>query len=265
MYEFNYWLLEHLDEVTGVARFKIGLMSGKSKDFMRHVLLESHDIKMGDLLDICNALRIPVGCFFYVRGTESVTRPTPTFAYEAASFDTTVIGELLKGDRGRYGVPTYKVMNAAGHEDCRNRKWASDITRITAYTLVDLCNGMCINLSQIISCPMKSLPSCFTAKQFADRCESLKQANIPMNLKYNYPTRKERNETKRREEEQLKQMADTMAEMQKTLAAMQSTLREQQQRIDALSSENRHLREMGHISLAASPKVGYEKSEESNQ
>lgn len=103
---------------------------------------------MCDLMDICNTFHIPVGCFFYVSGTESVTRPTPAFAYEAASFDSVFINELLKGERGKFGVPAYKMMNAAEYEDCRNRKWASDFTRITAYTLVDLCNGMCINMQR---------------------------------------------------------------------------------------------------------------------
>lgn len=241
MYEFNYWLLEHLDEMTGVARFKIGLMSGKSKDFMRHVLNESHDIKMCDLMDICNTFHIPVGCFFYVSGTGSVTRPTPAFAYEAASFDSEFINELLKGERGRFGVPTYKLMNAAGYEDCRNRKWASDFTRITAYTLVNLCNGMCINMQHFITCPMKSIPSCFTDKQFADRCEALKQAVIPMNMKYNYPTPKERNEARQSKEEQIKQMTDAIAEIQNTLAKMQHIIQEQQQRIKLLEKGNRQL------------------------
>lgn len=179
--------------------------------------------------------------FLLCGGTESVTRPTPAFAYETASFDSVFINELLKGERGKFGVPAYKMMNAAGYEDCRNRKWASDFTRITAYTLVDLCNGMCINMQRIITCPMKSIPSFFTDKQFADRCEALKQATISMNIKYNYPTPKERNEAKRRKEEQIKQMTDEIAEMQNTLTIMQHIIQEQQQRIELLEKGNRQL------------------------
>ena len=261
MYEFNYWLLEHLDEVTGVARFKIGLMSGKSKDFMRHVLLESRDIKMGDLLDICNALRIPVGYFFYVRGTEPVVAISPSFAYEPATLTTPLVDELLRGERGKYGVPVFKVMSAVGHEDCRLRKWTKDFSKITARTLVNLCNGMRINMQRLVACPMKSVPSCFTTKQFTDRCEELCRTEINMNAKYDYPTKAERRAAKLREEEQMQQMMKKMTEMQQALADVQRTVQEQQQRLDALSSENRHLREMGHIGLAASPKVGYEKSD----
>ena len=260
MYEFNYWLLEHLDEVTGVARFKIGLQSGKSKDFMRHVLLESHDIKMGDLLDICNALRIPVGHFFYVRGTEPVTALAPSFTYEPATLTTTLVDELLRGERGKYGVPVFKVMSAVGHEDCRLRKWTKDFSKITARTLVALCNGMRINMQRLVTCPMKSVPSCFTAKQFTDRCEELCRTEMNMNAKYDYPTKAERRAEKQREAEQLQQMMKTMAEMQQALADVQRTVQEQQQRINALVKENHQLREMGHVGLAATPKVGYEKS-----
>lgn len=266
MYKFNYWLLEHLDKVTGVARFKIGLMSGKSKDFMRHVLLDSHDIKMGDLMDICNTFHIPIGCFFYAQGTEPVTRPTPNFAYEAASFDMTLLDELLKGERGKFGIPVYKLMNAAGNEDCRLRKWTNDITRITARTLVDLCNGVCINMPRIIACPMKSIPSCFTDKQFADRCETLKQAVISYNMKYDYPTEAQRRANKRKSEEQMKQMADAISELQKALDTMQREQHEMKRKIEDLRTENRRLTsENARLSIAASPDVSYEKSDIAEQ
>ena len=120
MYIFNFSLLERLDEVTGIARSRIGLMSGKSKDFMRHVVLESKNIKMGDLMDICDALRIPVGSFFYLEGTEAATTATPLFDYKPAQFDMTILGELLRGEKSRYEVPLYKIMNAAGNADCRS-------------------------------------------------------------------------------------------------------------------------------------------------
>ena len=164
MYEFNYWLLEHLDEVTGIARSRIGLMSGKSKDFMRHVLLESHDIKMGDLMDICDALRIGVGNFFYLEGTEPVREVAAIYDYKPAKFDMTILGELLRGEKSRYEVPLYKIMNAAGNADCRNRKWTKEIRHITARDLVKLCNGMRLGMHRIVACPMKSVPAAFTTK-----------------------------------------------------------------------------------------------------
>lgn len=264
MYEFNYWLLEHLDEVTGIARSRIGLMSGKSKDFMRHVLLESHDIKMGDLMDICDALRIGVGNFFYLDGTEPVREVAATYDYKPAKFDMTILGELLRGEKSRYEVPLYKIMNAAGNADCRNRKWTKDIRHITARDLVKLCNGMRLGMHRIVACPMKSVPAAFTMKQLDDRCAELCKERIRYDEKYGnvYAPKYRAARKAQKQAEAAEPSAAILENIQQMLVEMQRTQQAMQQQIDALTAENRHLREMGHIGLAASPKVGYEKSGE---
>ena len=261
MYIFNFSLLERLDEVTGIARSRIGLMSGKSKDFMRHVLLESKNIKMGDLMDICDALRIPVGNFFYLEGTEAAKTATPLFDYKPAQFDMTILGELLRGEKSRYEVPLYKIMNAAGNADCRNRKWTKNMRRITAHGLVKLCNGMCLGMHRVISCPMKSIPVAFTQKQLEDRCAELCVSRICADGKYGDKYKPKYRAEAKAARVAAKENAATLESIQKMLIEMRQTQQAMQQQIDALTAENRHLREMGHVGLAASPKVGYEKSE----
>ncbi len=264
MYEFNYWLLEHLDEVTGIKRAGIGLRAGKSKDFMRHVLLESHDIKMCDLLDICNALRIPIGSFFFIEGKEPVRNLTPSFDCKPAKLDVTIYEELMKGSEGRYRVAIYKIMYSIGIEDCHARSWTKNMERITARTLVRLCNAMCLDMTALIACPMKSVPSLYTVKQFETKCAELVETYVQYDGKY--AERLAANAAKKREKRQSlapDATAEKLANIQQMLMEMQRTQQDMQRQIEALRSENRRLvEENTRLSIVASPKVGYEKSGE---
>lgn len=261
MYEFNYWLLEHLDEVTGIKRAGIGLRAGKSKDFMRHVLLESHDIKMCDLLDICNALRIPIGSFFCIEGKEPVRNLTPSFDCKPAKLDVTVYEELMKGSEGRYRVPIYKIMYSIGIEDCHARSWTKNMERITARTLVRLCNAMCLDLTLLIACPMKSVPSVYTMKQFEGKCAELVETYVQYDGKYAERIAAAK-EAQRKARDVYKNKIDIikkMDEMERAMEEMRRAMAEQQREIDALREENRMLKEIGSIGLAASPNTPYDR------
>ncbi len=238
MYEFNYHLLERLDEVTGIARSRIGLMSGKSKDFMRHVILESRNIKMGDLMDVCDALRIPVGNFFYLKGTEAITTATAVFDYKPAQFDMTILGELLRGEKSRYEVPLYKIMNAAGNADCRNRKWTKDMRRITAQGLVKLCNGMCLGMHRIIACPMKSVPVAFTQKQLEERCAELCASRICADGKYGDKYKLKYRAEARAAREAAKENTATLESIQQMLVEIKQEQQEIKLQLEALRSKN---------------------------
>lgn len=234
---------------------------------MRHVLLESHDIKMCDLLDICNALRIPVGSFFCIEGKEPVRNLTPSFDYKPAKLDVTMYEELMKGNDGRYRVPTYKIMYAIGIEDCHARSWTKKMERITARTLVRLCNAMCLDLTLLIACPMKSVPSLYTVKQFEGKCAELVEKYVLYDGKY--AERLAANAAKKREKREKRQAATPDAtsakleSIQQMLVEMQRTQQDMQRQIEALRSENRRLvEENTRLSIVASPKVGYEKSGE---
>lgn len=248
MYEFNYHLLERLDEVTGIARSRIGLMSGKSKDFMRHVILESRNIKMGDLMDVCDALRIPVGNFFYLKGTEATTTATAVFDYKPAQFDMTILGELLRGEKSRFEVPLYKIMNAAGNADCRNRKWTKDMRRITAQGLVKLCNGMCLGMHRIIACPMKSVPVAFTQKQLEDRCAELCKERIRYDEKYGnaYAPKYRAARRERLQVEAAETSAVTLESIQQMLIEIKQEQQEIKLQLEALRSKNHSMSEQEH-------------------
>ena len=241
MYEFNYHLLEHLDEVTGIARSRIGLMSGKSKDFMRHVVLESCDIKMGDLMEMCDALRIPIGNFFYLEGTEPVREVAATYDYKPAKFDMTILGELLRGEKSRYEVPLYKIMNAAGNADCRNRRWTKDIRHITARDLVKLCNGMRLGMHRIVTCPMKSVPSAFTIKQLEDRCTELCKERIRYDEKYGnayVPKYRAARKERQMQAEATETSAVTLESIQQMLIEIKQEQQEIKLQLEALRSKN---------------------------
>ena len=240
MYKFNYYLLEHLDEVTGIARSRIGLMSGKSKDYMRHVVLESRDIKMGDLMEVCDALRIPVGNFFYLEGTEPVSEVAAAYDYKPAQFDMTILGELLRGEKSRYEVPLYKIMNAAGNADCRNRKWTKDIRHITARDLVKLCNGMRLGMHRIITCPMKSVSAAFTLKQLEDRCAELCKERIRYDEKYGNayaPKYRAARKAHLQQAENAETSTVTLERIQQMLIEIKQEQQEIKLQLDALRSE----------------------------
>ena len=261
MYEFNEYLLENLDTVTGIKRASIGMRSGKSKDFMRHVVLESHDIKMCDLLDICDAMRIPVGHFFYVQGTEPVRTLTGKFDYKPAKMNSGLYNELMKGCSGRYSVPVYKIMCAMGIEDGHARIWTKDVSRITARMLVKLCNAMRMNMTRIIACPMRSVPSLFTMKKFEDRCAELLEQDIQYDAKY--PERiAAAKEAQRKARDVYKNKIDIikkMDEMESAMEEMRRAMAEQQREIEALRKENCMLKEIGSIGIAASPNTPYDR------
>lgn len=242
MYEFNKELLERLDEVTGISRSRIGQMAGKSKDFMRHIVLGSQDIKIGCLIELCDALQFPIGYFFYNQEEGPVENPARTFDYKPVQIDLRVVSELLKGEAGEYHVPIYKVMSAVGYEDCRSRSWTKDFSSMTARGLVALCNGMRLNMNKIIVDPMKKVPSIYTPKQFTDRCIELRNERIDYHAKYRDKPVKRRGRKK----------AATIEELSQTISEMKKLLEMQAQQIAELKRDNARLkRGEGYISLAA--------------
>ena len=112
---------------------------------------------------------------------------------------------------------------------------------------------------------MKSIPVAFTQKQMEDRCAELCVSRICADGKYGDKYKPKYRAEAKAARVAAKENAATLESIHQMLIEMQRTQQEMQKQIDALTAENRHLRDMGHIGLAASPKVGYEKSEDSNQ
>ena len=228
MYYFNSELLSRLHQVVNM----------KIKDLAASIGMDYHklyrrmkdgDIELLMLKEICDKMKLPIGHFFRT-SEEPQQLPLPESKYKPAKMNTDYLVMLFRGaEKSPAGMSLRDTNGLLGFAREVMPSCVQGTVTVKAKQLVEWCNALLINVSEVIQDPMRPIPDLYSVKNNIARRElvAIREAS--------------RREVSRvnQENEELKA------------------------KIAQLQQENRELRqELPGIGIAASPGVDYQKSAE---
>lgn len=228
MYYFNSELLSRLHQVVNMKIKDLAVSIGMDyhKLYRR---MKDGDIELLMLKEICDKMKLPIGHFFRT-SEEPQQLPLPESKYKPAKMNTDYLVMLFRGaEKSPAGMSLRDTNGLLGFAREVMPSCVQGTVTVKAKQLVEWCNALLINVSEVIQDPMRPIPDLYSVKNNIARRElvAIREAS--------------RREVSRvnQENEELKA------------------------KIAQLQQENRELRqELPGIGIAASPGADYQKSAE---
>lgn len=228
MYYFNSELLSRLHQVVNMKIKDLAVSIGMDyhKLYRR---MKDGDIELLMLKDICDKMKLPIGHFFRT-SEEPQQLPLVESKYKPAKMNTDYLVMLFRGaEKSPAGMSLRDTNGLLGFAREVMPSCVQGTVTVKAKQLVEWCNALLINVSEVIQDPMHPIPDLYSVKNNIARRElvAIREAS--------------RREVSRvnQENEELKA------------------------KIAQLQQENRELRqELPGIGIAASPGADYQKSTE---
>lgn len=228
MYYFNSELLSRLHQVVNMKIKDLAVSIGMDyhKLYRR---MKDGDIELLMLKEICDKMKLPIGHFFRT-SEEPQQLPLVESKYKPAKMNTDYLVMLFRGaEKSPAGMSLRDTNGLLGFAREVMPSCVQGTVTVKAKQLVEWCNALLINVSEVIQDPMRPIPDLYSVKNNIARRElvAIREAS--------------RREVSRvnQENEELKA------------------------KIAQLQQENRELRqELPGIGIAASPGTDYQKSAE---
>ena len=228
MYYFNSELLSRLHQVVNMKIKDLAVSIGMDyhKLYRR---MKDGDIELLMLKEICDKMKLPIGHFFRT-SEEPQQLPLVESKYKPAKMNTDYLVMLFRGaEKSPAGMSLRDTNGLLGFAREVMPSCVQGTVTVKAKQLVEWCNALLINVSEVIQDPMRPIPDLYSVKNNIARRElvAIREAS--------------RREVSRvnQENEELKA------------------------KIAQLQQENRELRqELPGIGIAASPGADYQKSTE---
>lgn len=170
MYYFNSELLSRLHQVVNMKIKDLAVSIGMDyhKLYRR---MKDGDIELLMLKEICDKMKLPIGHFFRT-SEEPQQLPLVESKYKPAKMNTDYLVMLFRGaEKSPAGMSLRDTNGLLGFAREVMPSCVQGTVTVKAKQLVEWCNALLINVSEVIQDPMRPIPDLYSVKNNIARRE----------------------------------------------------------------------------------------------